>query len=293
MADGAKSEYWPIVSNYCRACDYYLSYLIRDALLNSVPILDDTIVVKTVDLWIADYMHLFGDESVPAWFQEYSDEDKIIFIEHATNRKCEFGGTYQDIPCQWTIWQPYLGKDEVDSIKTVLRRIMIEYERMHGREMTELETLKAEFKIQFDIPDFGSGGNRNNRQIPFCERCTDDELITVLKHIMQMNPPKEIFFFFFSKEVARSLNLKKKRRMTAAEVIISEFEIRYNRQIVCRQCTTEELLMVWQHFGVRKWKYWDMRRDSIPNTVSDSLLRSLKKIRRSSPCCREDLDDYD
>jgi hypothetical protein len=291
MVNDTNSGYWPInVCNYYRVCDLYLGYLVKNALRNNVSILDDTVIVKAVDLWIADYMELFGSsyivKSLPAWFQEYSDEDKIIFLEYASNRKCEFM-SYQNIPCQRMIWQPYLWKENADSIKTILKQIMIKYKETHGQEMTELEMLKTEFMIQFGMPDFG--GKHSNKQIPFCERCTDEELITVLKHIMQMNPSKYTFPDSIGKEVVRSLNQKKKQPMTAAEVIIAEFEIRYNRQIVCRQCTNEELLMVWKHFGVRMWRYPGMKRDSIPSTASDSLLRSLKEINEFSLCC---LDSY-
>jgi len=278
MADDASFGYWPVVSNYCRACDLYLGYLIKKSLWYNIPILGDTVIVTTVDLWIANYMESFGDrdtvKSLPVWLQEYSDEDKIIFLEHASRRKCKF--CYFNDPCQIPIRQPYLWKEEADSIKTILKQIIVKHKKTLGREMTELEVFKTAFEIQFDMP------------IPFCDQCTNEELITVLKHIIQMNPSMDILPDTVGKYVARSLNLKKKRPMTATDVIISEFEMRYNKQIVCQQCTNEELLKIWKHFGVSRWAHPMMNRDSIPDTISVDLLRSLKKVNVPVTCCLDD-----
>jgi hypothetical protein len=223
--------------------------------------------VSVLAYWLTAYKREFGtSNSLPAWFEEYSDEDKANFLEHAIRRPAhisvnEYSGAWD----RWWLYTcPYLSREKETSIKIRLKEII-----NANTEMTELEIAKAEFDLQFGI------------SIPNCEQCTDEELLTILKFFIQMNPA--IIPASICAEWARSLHKKNvKQKMTASEMMIADYEIFLMKKITCQQCTDGELLMIWRYI-LDNMSLVGSRH--IPSNVNEILLRSAKeydKIVRNS-----------
>jgi len=215
--------------------------------------------ISILECWLTAYKREFGtSNSLPAWFEEYSDEDKVRFLEHAIRRPAHISvNEYSGAWSRWWLYTcPYLWREKETSIKTKLEEIITA-----NVGMTELEIAKAEFEFQFGI------------SIPNCEQCTDEELLTVLKIFIQMN--LAIIPASICKEWARSLHQKNVgRKMTASEMMIADYEIFLMKKITCRQCTDEELLMVWRYI-LDNMSLVHSRH--IPSTVNEILLRSAKE----------------
>jgi hypothetical protein len=285
LADEKIMGPWPGYMPADNVCDKYLHRQVLNTLhKDSIHIPYDTIVVNKLAMWSMYYEDRFDNKGLPGWFQDYSDKDKVLFYEHALIRSCGSEDIYystRPLSCGYdeVAW-PYLSRDEETSIKTELEEKMTEYERKFGRRMTEFETVKTEFEIQYGL---------DSAEI-ICKRCLPEELLMAWKIIIQMNTINVIYTnkdepikLYISEDIARSLYQKySKRKMSAIELIVAEMELVSDKRIICQKCTDEELLMVWKHFR----KTIDRRVVSDTVTVDRDFIMSLKKNAERHPCCR-------
>jgi len=286
VVDEENSEPWPMYMSSDMVCNDYMFRLTENALRkNNTPIPYDSVVVTKHGAWELYYVDMFRME-LPSWFHKYSDNDKVRFCEHSIIRTC--GIPPKEClnicpPCQGVeTAQPYLSKDTEVSIKTILGKKIIEHEKKNKRKMTELERVKTEFEIQHKIFE---------RAVPICKQCNDDELLFALKILIQMNTYPNAILDTIDGDIARSIYQKySKRKMSAAELIVAEQEIMAGKQILCRQCTDEDLLIVWKYFkkSVDTDAWYEERFDSLnvlPDSVSVDLALFLKENMERNPCC--------
>lgn len=144
----------------CR-CGHYLYDLLIRALYETKEPLPEKVIVTELDIWQEIYHFFTSKRSFPAWFDEATYGDKVIYLKHAVG---------PGIPHV----SSYLSRKQEEAIRIQLEKTVAELEKELGRKLTELEKVKTEFVIQF--------GKR-----PPAYRCSDDEFIIFLKHHIRYN----------------------------------------------------------------------------------------------------------
>lgn len=146
-------------------CDGYLEHILCMA---TAPFPDSVIVTK-LDLWIAIYQIHTSKRTFPSWFQELSYENKLKCLESRISDLTGF-------------MQPFISREEEDSIKVELKKRVVADEKKLGRKITEIEKIQTEFKIQCE---------RKVQNLRYLEMPTwqysDKELLMAMKYMIRTN----------------------------------------------------------------------------------------------------------